>query len=88
MMGVYTLVFSVLWKAARRHPALPAVRARRASPSGGSSRPAVQLGHGSLVANGELIKKVWFPRELVPAAAVLAQTVSIVVMLAILIPST
>jgi lipopolysaccharide transport system permease protein len=47
----------------------------------------VQLGTGALLGNAELIKKVWFPRELVVVATVLAQTISIGVMLAILIPA-
>ena len=46
----------------------------------------MQLGSASLISSGELIKKVWFPRELVPAAAVLAQTVVAGIMFAILIP--
>jgi lipopolysaccharide transport system permease protein len=46
----------------------------------------VQLGTGSMIANAELIKEVWFPRELVVTAVVLAQTISIAVILVILIP--
>src|SRR3954467_15678198 len=85
MMGVYTLVFSVLWRTAGDIPHYPLfVLAGLAV--WGFFQAGVQLGTTSLVSNGELIKKVWFPRELVPASAVLAQTVTIAVMLAILIP--
>jgi ABC-2 type transport system permease protein len=85
MMGVYTLVFSVLWKGARNIPHYPLfVLAGLAV--WGFFQSSVQLGTGSLVAGAELIKKVWFPRELVGASVVLAQTVSAVVMFAILIP--
>jgi lipopolysaccharide transport system permease protein len=85
MMGVYTLVFSVLWRVTGNIPHYPLfVLAGLAV--WGFFQAGIQLGTTSLVANGDLIKKVWFPRELVPASAVIAQTVTIGVMLAILIP--
>ena len=87
MMGVYTLVFSVLWKAAGNIPHYPLfVLSGLAVWS--FFQIAVQLGTGSLLAGAELIKKVWFPRELVPASVVLAQTVAAGVMFAILIPAS
>jgi homopolymeric O-antigen transport system permease protein len=86
MVGVYTLVFSVLWKTANNIPHYPLfVLAGLAV--WGYFQVAVQLGTGSLLANAELIKKVWFPRELVVAATVLAQTITIAVMLVILVPA-
>jgi ABC-2 type transport system permease protein len=85
MMGVYTLVFSVLWKSAGDIPHYPLfVLAGLAV--WGFFQAAVQLGTASLVANAGLIKKVWFPRELVVTAVVLAQTISIGVILAVLVP--
>jgi homopolymeric O-antigen transport system permease protein len=85
MMGVYTLVFSVLWQGTRNIPHYPLfVLAGLAVWTFFQS--AVQLGTGSLIAGGDLIKKVWFPRELVPASVVLAQTVSALVILVILVP--
>ena len=85
MMGVYTLVFSVLWKVTGDIPHYP-LFVLSGLAVWGFFQAGIQLGTTSLVSNGELIKKVWFPRELVPASAVLAQTVTIFVMLAILIP--
>jgi ABC-2 type transport system permease protein len=85
MMAVYTLVFAVLWKSAGDIPHYPLfVLAGLAV--WGFFQAGLQLGTGSLVANSDLIKKVWFPRELVVTAAVLAQTVSIGVILVILVP--
>src|SRR4051812_48940749 len=85
MMAVYTLVFSVLWKSAGDIPHYPLfVLAGLAV--WGFFQAAVQLGTGSLIANADLIKKVWFPRELVVTAVVLAQTLSIGVILVVLIP--
>jgi lipopolysaccharide transport system permease protein len=87
MMGVYTLVFSVLWKSAGNIPHYPLfVLAGLAV--WGFFQASVQLGTGSLLANAELIKKVWFPRELVPASVVLAQTIAAAVMFAIVIPAS
>jgi lipopolysaccharide transport system permease protein len=86
MMGVYTLVFSVLWGSARNIPHYP-LFVLSGLAVWGFFQAAVQVGTGSLIGNADLIKKVWFPRELIPAAAVLAQTTSAVVMLAILIPA-
>jgi lipopolysaccharide transport system permease protein len=85
MMGVYTLVFSVLWKTAGAIPHYP-LFVLTGLAVWGFFQASVQLGSGSLISSGELIKKVWFPRELVPAAAVLAQTVVAGIMFAILIP--
>ena len=60
MMGVYTLVFSVLWKSAGNIPHYPLfVLAGLAV--WGFFQASVQLGTGSLLASAELIKKVWFP---------------------------
>jgi ABC-2 type transport system permease protein len=85
MMLVYTLLFSVLWKTARNIPHYPLfVLAGLAV--WGFFQSSVQLGSGSMIANADLIKKIWFPRELIPAASVLAQTTSALIMLAILIP--
>src|SRR4051794_14807556 len=85
MMGVYTLVFSSLWHVTGDIPHYP-LFVLSGLAVWGFFQAGIQLGTTSLVSNGELIKKVWFPRELVPASAVLAQTVTIAVMLAILIP--
>jgi lipopolysaccharide transport system permease protein len=85
MVAVYTLVFSVLWRVTGDIPHYP-LFVLSGLAVWGFFQVGVQQGTTSLVSNGELIKKVWFPRELVPAAAVLAQTVTIFVMLAILIP--
>ena len=86
MVGVYTLVFSVLWKVTGNIPHYP-LFVLSGLAVWGFFQAGIQLGTTSLVSNGELIKKVWFPRELVPASAVLAQTVTIFVMLAVLIPA-
>jgi lipopolysaccharide transport system permease protein len=85
MMAVYTLVFSVLWKSAGDIPHYP-LFVLAGLGVWGFFQASVQVGTGSLVGNADLIKKVWFPRELVVAATVLAQTISIGVILAILIP--
>ncbi len=85
MMGVYTLVFSVLWKTAGDIPHYP-LFVLSGLAVWGFFQASVQLGSASLIASGDLIKKVWFPRELVPAASVLAQTVVALIMFAILIP--
>jgi len=85
MMGVYTLVFSVLWKVTGNIPHYP-LFVLSGLAVWGFFQASLQLGTTSFVINGELIKKVWFPRELIPASAVLAQTVTILTMLAILIP--
>jgi homopolymeric O-antigen transport system permease protein len=87
MMGVYTLVFSVLWKTAGNIPHYPLfVLAGLAVWS--FFQVAVQLGSSSLISSADLIKKVWFPRELVPASVVLGQTVTAAVMFAIVIPAS
>ncbi len=85
MMGVYTLLFSVLWKTAGNIPHYP-LFVLTGLAVWGFFQASVQLGSASLISSGELIKKVWFPRELVPAAAVLAQTLVAGIMFAILIP--
>jgi lipopolysaccharide transport system permease protein len=85
MMGVYTLVFSVLWKGTRNIPHYPLfVLAGLAVWL--FFQAAVQLGTTSLISGGDLIKKVWFPRELIPTAVVLAQTASALVILVIVVP--
>ena len=52
----------------------------------GFFQASLQQGTDSLVLNGDLIKKVWFPRELVPASVVLAQLLTLVIILAVIVP--
>jgi homopolymeric O-antigen transport system permease protein len=85
MMGVYTLVFSVLWKVTGDIPHYP-LFVLSGLAVWGFFQAGLQQGTTSLVTNGDLIKKVWFPRELVPASVVFAQLLTVIVMLAILIP--
>jgi lipopolysaccharide transport system permease protein len=85
MMLVYTLLFSVLWKAARNIPHYP-LFVLVGLGVWGFFQSSVQLGSGSLLGNAGLITKIWFPRELIPAASVLAQTTSLAVIFAVLIP--
>src|SRR5256886_5823341 len=68
MMLVYTLLFSVLWKSARNIPHYP-LFVLVGLGVWGFFQSSVQLGSGSLLGNAELITKIWFPRELIPAAA-------------------
>jgi lipopolysaccharide transport system permease protein len=85
MMAVYTLLFSVLWKSAHDIPHYP-LFVLAGLGVWGFFQASVQLGSGSLLGNAELITKIWFPRELIPAASVLAQTTSLAVIFAILVP--
>jgi lipopolysaccharide transport system permease protein len=85
MMGVYTLVFSVLWRVVTiEHYPLFVL-------SGLAVwvffQASVQAGMNSLPGNAHIIKKVWFPREALPMAAVFAQALTVlVVMFAVLVP--
>ena len=85
MMGVYTLVFSVLWRVVTiEHYPLFVL-------SGLAVwvffQGSVQAGVTSLPGNAHIIKKVWFPREVIPMAVVLAQAVSVLaLMFVVLIP--
>src|SRR2546430_12336792 len=84
MMGVCTLVFSVLGRTAGNIPHYP-LFVLTGLAVWGFFQSGVQLGTSSLIGNADLVKKVWFPRELIPAASVLAQTTSAAVMIAILV---
>ena len=83
MMAVYTVVFSVLWDSGIPHYPLVVLTGLTAW---SFFQSAVYGGATSLVSNAQIIKKVWFPREIVPIAVVLAAGVSSLVMIAVLIP--
>lgn len=85
MMGVYTLVFAVLWRTTGDIPHYPLFVLTGLS-VWGFFQASIQLGSSSLIGSADLIKKVWFPRELIPAAAVLGQTVVAGIMFGIMIP--
>jgi lipopolysaccharide transport system permease protein len=85
MMGVYTLVFSVLWRVVTiEHYPLYVLSGLAVW---AFFQASVQQGVISLPGNAHIIKTVWFPREAIPIAAVLSQAVSVLaVMFAVLIP--
>jgi ABC-type polysaccharide/polyol phosphate export permease len=85
MVGVYTLVFSVLWHAVNGIPHYP-LFVLVGIAVWTFFQAALQLASASIVANGHLIRNVRFPREVIPAAVVLSQAVASVVMFAVLIP--
>jgi ABC-type polysaccharide/polyol phosphate export permease len=85
MASVYTLVFSVLWRAVDI-PHYPLFIL-----SGLAVwtffQAATQLSSASIVANANLIRSVSFPREIIPASVVLAQAVASLVMFAVIVPA-
>ncbi len=85
MAAVYTLVFSILWRAVDI-PHYPLFIL-----SGLAVwtflQAATQLAAGSIIANANLIRSVRFPREVIPASVVLAQAVASLVMFAVLVPA-
>jgi ABC-2 type transport system permease protein len=85
MVAVYTLVFSILWRAV----AIPHYPLFILSGLAVWSffQSAIQLAGGSIVWNANLIRSVRFPREIIPAAVVLAQAVASLVMFAVLVPA-
>jgi ABC-2 type transport system permease protein len=84
MMGVYTLVFSVLFRVVRV-PNYP-LFVLTGLAVWAFFQSAVATGTGSLYRNANLIKNVWFPREVIPVAVVVSQMVSAGVMLAVILP--
>jgi ABC-2 type transport system permease protein len=85
MAAVYTLVFSILWRAVNvpHYPLF--VLSGLAVWS--FFQAATQLAANSIVANAHLIRSVRFPREVIPTSVVLAQAVASLVMFAVLIPA-
>jgi lipopolysaccharide transport system permease protein len=85
MMGAYTLVFRVIFRVGPEIPNYPLFLLTGLAlwVFFGSALVAAAY---SLLANGNLIKKVRFPRIIVPLSAVAAQLPTVAVMLAALIP--
>ena len=80
LMGIYVLVFSVLWKAAKiPHYALYVLVGLVVWVFVSTS---LTMASRSLVAGAPLVKKVRFPRQLVPLSSVATQLVTYVAMLA------
>jgi ABC-type polysaccharide/polyol phosphate export permease len=84
MMGVYTLVFSILWDSGIPHYPLVVLSGLTVWTF---FQGAVFNGTTSYITNAQIIKKVWFPRALIPLSVVLAAGVSSLVMFAVLIPA-
>ena len=84
MMGVYTLVLSVLWRAVKV-PHYP-LFVLTGLAIWAFFQSAIQLSTPAIVGNADLIRNVWFPRELIPLATVLSQAVTALIMFAVLIP--
>src|SRR5947208_10581609 len=85
MVAVYTLVFSVLWRAVDI-PHYPLFIL-----SGLAVwtffQAATQMAGGSIVANANLIRSVRFPREVIPTSVVLSQALASLVMFGVLVPA-
>ena len=85
MAGIYSLLFSVLWRSTtvEHYPLFVlcglAVFAFFQS--------AVMSGTTSIVDNASLIKKIWFPREIVVVSSVLSHALAACVMFALVIPA-
>jgi lipopolysaccharide transport system permease protein len=82
LVGIYVLVFSLLWRAAVPHYPLFVLSGLAVWVLFTSS---LQLASSSLVESASLVKKIRFPRQLIALSAVATQVVAFTVMLAILI---
>jgi len=85
MMGAYTLVFKVIFKTGTDIPNYP-LFLLTGLVTWVFFGNCLVVAASSLLANGNLIKKVRFPRVIVPLAAVTSQLPTVAVMLVALIP--
>ena len=85
LMLVYLLVFSVLWKAPATNLEHYWLFLLCGLPTWVFFATSLQAGSRSLLENANLIRKVRFPRQLVPLSNVATQLVSFGVMLAVVI---
>jgi lipopolysaccharide transport system permease protein len=85
LMGVYLLVFSLLWKVAGVGSGDYWLFLLCGLPAWVFFATAAQASSRSLVENANLIRKVRFPRQLVPLSVVATHLVSFAVMLAVVI---
>jgi homopolymeric O-antigen transport system permease protein len=83
LMAVYLVVFSVLWKASVADVDRYWLFLLCGLPAWVFFATSLQASSRSLVENANLIRKVRFPRQLVPLAVVGTQLVAFVVMLAV-----
>ena len=83
LMGIYVLVFSTLWRVTDGIEHYPLYLLTGLTPWLFFST-SLQFGSRSMIDHAPLIRKTRFPRQLVPIAAVAAQLVTFVVMLAVL----
>jgi ABC-2 type transport system permease protein len=84
MAGIYTLVFSVLWRATTiPHYALFVLTGLAVF---SYFQSGVLSGTTSIVDNADLVKKIWFPREIIVMSSVLSHVLAAAVMFAIVIP--
>ena len=84
MMGAYSLVFTVLWQIVNI-PDYP-IFLLSGLAFWNFLTASLIVGATSLVANADLVKKVSFPRQMVPLAAMVSQGLTALVMVVILIP--
>jgi len=85
LMGVYLLVFSLLWRVAEVGSGDYWLFLLCGLPAWVFFATALQAASPSLVENANLIRKVRFPRQLVPLSVVATHLVSFAVMLAVVI---
>jgi lipopolysaccharide transport system permease protein len=84
MMGIYTVVFSVIFSSQQAD--FPILLLAAYLPFF-FFQSAVSLGVSTLVANAGLIKKVYFPRELLPLSMTTASFVNFLLTMALLLPA-
>jgi ABC-2 type transport system permease protein len=84
MMGIYTVVFSIIFVSQQADFAILLLAAYLPF---FFFQSAVSLGVTTLVANAGLIKKVYFPRELLPLSMTTASFINFLVTMALLLPA-
>jgi lipopolysaccharide transport system permease protein len=85
MAGIYSLLFSVLWRSntVKHYPVFVLCGLAAFA----FFQSAVMGGTTSIVDNASLVKKIWFPREIVVVSSVLSNALAAVVMFALVVPA-
>jgi lipopolysaccharide transport system permease protein len=85
MAGIYSLLFSVLWRSntVKHYPVFVLCGLAAFA----FFQSAVMGGTTSIVDNASLVKKIWFPREIVVVSSVLSHALAAIVMFALVVPA-